>query len=171
VSRYTDVNQLLEEMGTSARSAGDPWTLTRGYRGTVKRNPFMPAVVADLGASAEEVTSQIQASQRITQANTVASSATTNVAESDSAWSGSGLLGGLLNFFPLASGIAKLFGFGDSPQAPALTPYALPPSISFGGAVTGPASAQARAAAGLAAESRGVPVDRDGPEARTAGRV
>jgi hypothetical protein len=133
VSRYIDINQLLDQIGTSARSAGDPWTLSRTNRGTVRQDAFNPSVVADLGAPVQELTSEIQASQNIEHADTIASSPTSGQSQTST---GSGFLGGLLNAFPLASGIAKLFGFGDKPPAPALTPYELPPSISFEGAMS-----------------------------------
>jgi hypothetical protein len=133
VSRYIDINQLLGELGTSDRSAGDPWTLSRGSRGTVKGDAFSPAVVAELGAPLQDLKGEIQSSEQITQAATVPSSSSGGNGSS----TGSSFLGGLLNFFPLASGIAKLFGFGDSTPAPALTPYQLPPSINFEGAVSG----------------------------------
>lgn len=46
-------------------------------------------------------------------------------------------LGGGLTFLPLISGIAKLLGFGsDQQELPALTPFALPGSVSLDGAVS-----------------------------------
>jgi hypothetical protein len=136
VSRYNDINQLLEEIGTSARSAGDPWTLSRSYRGTVKQDAFSPGVVADFGAPSQDLTSGIRASENIARADAVISPSTGAPRESNSS-SSSGLLGGLLNFFPLASGIAKLFGFGtESSSQAVLTPFQPPPSISFEGAMS-----------------------------------
>ncbi|HEY3840015.1 MAG TPA: hypothetical protein VGL72_25765 [Bryobacteraceae bacterium] len=138
MSRYTDINQLLDEIGTSGRSASDPWTLSRGASGEVRRDSFEPAVTADLGAPLEGLGSQMQSSARITQAE-IAQSASGSSQSTQSSPNG-GLLGGLLNFFPLASGIAKLFGFGGSSPTPAPTPFVMPPSINFEGAVTGPGS-------------------------------
>jgi len=139
VSKHIDINQLLGEIGTSARAANDPWNLTRNYGGKVNDTALSPAVVADLGRSIESLTTEIQDSERIKQANAVsASSAPLSTAGSSSP--GSSLLGGLLNLFPLASGIAKLFGLGDSSPDPAPTKYQLPTSISFAGSVNGPTS-------------------------------
>lgn len=135
MSRYIDIYQLLQEIGTSARSASDPWTLSRSYHGTVPRDSFSPPVVADLGAPPELLSSAIQSSEQITRAANVASSPTGGSGSGNPS-SGSGFLGGLLGLFPLASGIAKLFGFGSSPSPPALLPYELPPSINFEGATS-----------------------------------
>ena len=146
MSRYIDINQLLDEIGTSGRSAGDPWTLSRSYRTVSKRNSLQPSVVADLGTQSQELGAEIQASERIANANSAPSP--TIPSGSGKSSSGSGLLGGLLNFFPLASGIAKFFGFGDSSSPPVLTPYQLPPSINFEGAPS-------RAASGVASLSYG----------------
>jgi hypothetical protein len=140
MSSYIDINQLLEEIGASDRSADDPWTLGSNRRGTVRSEANSPAVTGDLGASLQDLTSGIQSSQRITYADTIASSPTGGSGTGNSSASGGGLLGGLLNFFPLASGIAKLFGFGGSSSPPALTPYQLPPSINFAGAMSSPTS-------------------------------
>jgi len=102
VSKHIDINQLLGEIGTSARAANDPWNLTRNYGGKVNDTALSPAVVADLGRSIESLTTEIQDSERIKQANAVsASSAPLSTAGSSSP--GSSLLGGLLNLFPLAS--------------------------------------------------------------------
>ncbi len=137
MSRYIDINQLLEQIGTSGRSASDPWTLSRRSGGTVQGSAFSPAVDADMSAPAQDLTSEIQSSERITQADILASSPSGG-ATGGSSSSGGGFLGGLLNFFPLASGIAKIFGFGDNSSPAALTPYELPPSINFQGAMAGP---------------------------------
>src|ERR1700693_5203951 len=135
MSRYNDINQLLQEIGTSARSASDPGALSRSAPQTVRRGAFPPAVVGDMGAPMQDLQSGIQSSEKITNADLVASSPTGS-SGSGSSSGGSGLLGGLMNFFPLASGIAKLFGFGSgSSSPPALTPYEPPPSISFQGAI------------------------------------
>jgi hypothetical protein len=139
MSRYNDINQLLKEIGTSARSAGDPWTLSRSNRGTVKRSAFSPAVVADLGAPAQDLTSDIKSSEAIAHANAVSTSPASTSGTGGSS-TGSSILGGLLNFFPFASGIAKLIGFGGSSSPPVLTPYQRPPSISFEGAMANPTS-------------------------------
>jgi hypothetical protein len=139
VSRYIDINQLLEQIGASGRSASDPWSLSRSSGGDVSGTPSTPAVVADMGEPSQQLTSQIQSSERITQAD-IQSPSPTGGSSGGGSSSGGGILGGLLDFFPLASGIAKLFGFGGSSSPPALTPYELPPSINFEGAMTSPTS-------------------------------
>ena len=141
MSRYKDINQLLQEIGTSARSASDPWTISRSDQGAVKRGAFNPAVVADMGAPAQDLISEIQASERITQADIAPSSSNGGQTTGGGSSGSSGILGGLLNLFPFASGIARLFGFGGGSSAPPVpTPYELPPSISFQGAMTGETS-------------------------------
>ena len=135
MSRYSDINQLLDEIGTSGRSASDPWSLSRGSSGGARQDPFEPAVVAEVGEPTQNLDSQILSSERNTQAEIATQSGTGSPRGSQS--SSGGLLGGLLNFLPLASGISKLFGFGSSTPAPAPTPYIMPPSINFEGAVTG----------------------------------
>ena len=139
MSRYIDINQLLEEIGTSARSASDPWTLSRGYHGLINHDSFQPSVVADLGAPIPELNSEVRSAEQIANANVIAPGPTSGTTSTNSS-GGAGWLGGLLNFFPLASGIAKLFGLGDSSSPPALTPYVAPPSINFEGATSGPGS-------------------------------
>jgi len=139
VSKYIDINQVLGEIGTSARSANDPWSLSRSYGGKVNDAALSQAVVADLGLSIENLATEIRGSESIKQANAVsASPAPLPVAGSSSL--GSSLVGGLMNLFPFASGIAKLFGLGDSSPDPAPIKYQLPPSISFAGSVSGPTS-------------------------------
>ena len=138
MSSYNDINQLLKEIGTSDRSAGDPWTISRSYQATVKRNSFSPAVVADLGAPAQDLTSEIQSSEQIARADEVATSPTGSSASgSGTSSTGSGILGGFLSLFPLASVVGKLFGLGGSSSPSPLTPYIQPPSISFEGALPG----------------------------------
>jgi hypothetical protein len=150
MSNYIDINQLLNEIGGSDRSATDPWTLSRNYRRSVDGNdPFRPEVMADMGAPIEELQAAIDSSERITAANDVALRSGAS-AQSEKSSGGGGLFGGLfggffgdlLNALPMAKGIAGLFGFGDSSSAPqpALMPYELPPSIIFQGALSGPSS-------------------------------
>jgi hypothetical protein len=136
MSRYSDINQLLDEIGTSGRSASDPWTLSRSSPGRLRQDPFEPAVVADMGVPTQNLDSEILSSERITQAEIATQSGNSSSNSSQSSTAG-GFLGGVLNFFPLASGIAKLFGFGSSTPTPAPTPYIMPPSITFEGAVSG----------------------------------
>src|SRR5580704_15755899 len=115
MSRNSDINQLLDEIGTSNRSAGDPWTISRSSQGTVKRDSFSPAVVADLGAPAHDLTSEMQSSEQIAKADEVVTSPTGSSGSASGASSmGSGILGGFLNLFPLASVVGKLFGLGGS---------------------------------------------------------
>jgi len=135
VSKHIDINQLLGEIGTSARSANDPWNLSRSYGGKVSDTPLSPAVVADLGASIENLSTEIQNSERIRLANTVSPSPSSSSTVGDSS-AGSTLLGGLFKLFPFASGIAKLFGLGDSSPDPTPTKYQLPLSISFEGSMS-----------------------------------
>jgi hypothetical protein len=140
MSRYIDINQLLDEIGTSARSADDPWTLSRRHRTKVEGTPFEPAVMADLGAPVSELQTEAKSSTKIEQADLVGSSLVAG-STAKSSTGESGLFGGLLSAFPLAKGIADLFGLGDE-QAPtaALTPYEHPALINFEGAVSGPMS-------------------------------
>jgi hypothetical protein len=140
VSNYSDINQLLEEIGASDRSADDPWTLSSNDRGAVHGTGSSPAMVGDLGAPIQDLSSESQSSERITYADTIASSPTGGSGTGSSSSAGGGFLGGLLDFFPLASGIAKLFGFGGSSSPPALEPYQMPPSINFEGAMSSPTS-------------------------------
>jgi hypothetical protein len=136
MSRYNDISQLLDEIGTSDRSAGDPWTISRSGRGTVKRSSFSPAVVADLGAPAQELTTEIQSSGQIAKADQIPTASSNNGSSKSST---SGILGGFLSLFPLASTVSKLFGLGGSSSPPPLMPYIAPPSVSFEGAMQGPA--------------------------------
>ena len=140
MSRYNDIDKLLEEIGTSARSASDPWTLSRNDLKTVRRGSFTPAVVGDMGAPLQDLSSEIQSSEKITNA-AIAAAGPTGSSGSEGQSGSSGFLSGLFSFFPLASGIAKLFGLdGDSSSPPSLTPFELPPSISFEGAMTSTSS-------------------------------
>ncbi len=142
MSRYSDINQLLEEMGSSDRSAGDPWTISRGSQGAVSGNSFSPGVVADLGAPAQDLTSEIQSSEQIAEADEVVTSPTGSSAKGSSKSSASsGILGGFLGLFPLASVVGKLFGLGGSSTPTPLTPYIQPPSVSFEGAMSSSLSA------------------------------
>lgn len=154
MSRYSDINQLLEEIGTSDRSAGDPWTISRSYQGTVRRSSFSPAVVADLGAPPQNLASEIQSSEQIARADEVATSPTGSTTSGSSKSSmGSGILGGFLSLFPLASAVGKLFGLGDSSSPSPLTPYIQRPSISFEGAL--PASLSGSTTTSLLGSSPG----------------
>jgi hypothetical protein len=138
MSRYNDINQLLDEIGTSDRSAGDPWTISSSNQGTVKRDSFSPAVVADLGAPAQDLASEMQSSEQIAKADEVVTSPTGSSGSGSSTSSdGSGILGGFLSLFPLASVVGKLFGLGGGSSPPSLTPYIQPPSVSFEGAMPG----------------------------------
>jgi hypothetical protein len=138
MSSYSDISQLLDGIGTSDRSASDPWTISRSNQGTVKRSSFSPAVVADLGASAKDLTSDIQSSEQIAKADEIPNSPTGASAGGSAKSSiGSGLLGGLLSLFPLPSVVGKLFGLGGSASPPPLTPFIQPPSVSFQGAMSG----------------------------------
>jgi hypothetical protein len=134
MSRYIDSSQLLKAIGISARSADDPWTLTKNPRGTIKGSPFSPAVIADLGAPARDLVSRIEASDEISHADAIGRNAS-RVSEAPKPAAG-GFLGGLFDFFPLASGIAKLFGAGTSAEGPALAQFEPVPSISFEGALS-----------------------------------
>jgi len=138
MSSYSDINQLLEEMGASARSAGDPWIISRSNQGVAKSDSFSPAVVADLGAPAQNLTSEIQSADQIARADAVVMSPTGSpTSGSSTASTGSGILGGFLSLFPLASAVGKLFGLGGSSKPAPLTSYIQPPSISFEGALSG----------------------------------
>ena len=109
MSRYSDINQLLEEMGTSDRSAGDPWTISRSSHGTVRSSSFSPAVQADLGAPAQDLASEIQSAEQITKADEVITSPNgSSGSNSSKSSTGSGILGGFLSLFPLGSMIGKL---------------------------------------------------------------
>src|SRR5262249_6060607 len=138
-----DINQLLDEISTSARSASDPWTLSRN-RGTVSRDPFRPGVVADLAAPLNTLNSEILSSEQIEGADAVNSRTSLSTGSGQSSGGSGffgGLLGGLLNAFPFAKGIASIFGLdGSSSSAPVSQQYQLPPSISFEGALSGQTS-------------------------------
>ncbi len=145
MSSYSDINQLLEEMGASDRSAGDPWTISRSSHSTASGTAFRPGVAADLGAPPQDTTSEIQSAEQIAKADEVVTSPTGAGGSSSSKSStGSGILGGLLNLFPLASVVGKLFGLGGSSSPPPLTPYTPPPSISFEGAMSTTSSGSTR---------------------------
>jgi hypothetical protein len=130
VSSYIDINELIDEIATNARSASDAWTLGRDAGVRIKRDSFNPSVVADLTAREEGLEAAIQQSRQI-QAADVASFAGSTTSGSSSSTSG-GFWSGLLNLFPIASGIADLFGFGSGPS-PVLPPakYLHPESINF----------------------------------------
>ena len=134
MSRQIDINQLLEEIGTSSRSAVDPWTLSRRSSEPIRGNGLEPGVLGDLGSPVQELASAVQTAVSIAQGNRLESRAASGSAEG-SGTPGSGLFTGLLKLFPLASGIAKIFGFGESATAAAPVEYAIPPSISFEGAL------------------------------------
>ena len=139
MSRYNDISRLLNAIGKSTRSADDPWNISRTYQGAVMDSKANSSVIGDLGAPRQELTSELQDAERIFQAQTepMVSNGSASAATNGNT-AGSGFFGNLLNnIFPLASGIAKLFGGGGSSSAPALTPYELPPSINFEGAVSG----------------------------------
>ena len=104
----------------------------------MKRDPFSPAVVADLGSPSQALTTEIQSSGQIAKADAVVTSPTGSSTNSSGASSiGSGILGGFLSLFPLASVVGKLFGLGGSSSPPPLTPYIQPPSVNFEGAMSG----------------------------------
>jgi hypothetical protein len=171
MSRYNDISQLLDEIGASDRSAGDPWTISRGDQGTVKRDSFSPAVVADLGGPAQELTSDIQSSEKIAKADEVVTSPTgTSAGGSNMSSMGSGILGGFLSLFPLASVVGKLFGLGGSSSPPPLTPYIQPPSVNFEGAMSsGLSSSTSSSLAGLGAPPSASPSSGGGRGAAVSG--
>ena len=171
MSRYSDINQLLDEIGTSDRSAGDPWTISRSNQGSVKRDSFSPAVVADLGAPAQGLTSEMQSSEQIAKADQIATSPTGSSAGGSSKSSlSSGFMGGLLSLFPLASVVGKLFGLGGSASPPPLTPYIQPPSVSFEGAVSGSLSDSTTGSLmGVGSTSKSSNSLSSGPESQWAG--
>lgn len=136
MSNYSDVNQLLEELGVSDRSADDPWTITRHSHTFASGTSFTPAVSADLGEPATELNSEMQAAEQIAKADEIVTSPTGAAQQGTSKGStGSGILGGLLDLFPLGNVFGKLFGLGGSSSPPPLTPYIAPPSVNFQGAM------------------------------------
>jgi hypothetical protein len=139
VSRYIDINQLLDEVGTSSRSASDPWALSRNSNTGLKMDAHGLSVVADAGATPDTLDQQLSTASAIQSAFSEASVRKTEAQSTGGSSNSSGFLSGLMDFFPLASGIAKLFGFfgGDGDPAPVVTKYQAPPSISFEGAMTG----------------------------------
>jgi hypothetical protein len=136
VSKYIDINQLLDDIATSSRSASDPWTLSRSGQSTIKRDISNPAVVGDMGQPMEQVQEGIQRSLAIAAADARETRKAPVSGDSES-W-GSRILGGLLDAFPIASAIGALFGFGgeDAPS-PTVTSYSAPPAIHFEGALSG----------------------------------
>ena len=136
MSSYNTVNQWLEEMGASSRSADDPWTITRDSQRMASGSWFSPAVEADLGDPAQDLTSQMQSAEQIAQADEVVTSPAGSSTKSSSGSSSSGILGGFLDLFPLASMVGKLFGLGGSSSPPPPTPYIAPPSVNFEGALS-----------------------------------
>jgi hypothetical protein len=137
MSSYSGINQLLEEMGTSDRSAGDPWTITHGSSNTASGSSFSPAIVGDLGAPAQELTSEMQSAEQIARADEVVTSPVGQSQNGSSkSTTGNGILGGVLSLFPIASVVGKLFGLGGSSSPAPLTPYIQPPSVNFEGAMS-----------------------------------
>lgn len=135
MSNYSDVNQLLEELGASDRSAADPWTITRHSRTFASGTSFTPAVTADLGEPAAALNAERQAAERIAGADEIVTSPAGGKQSTSKGSTGSGILGGLLDLFPLANVLGRLFGLGGSSSPPPLTPYIAPPSVNFQGAV------------------------------------
>jgi hypothetical protein len=157
MSSYSDINQWLEEMGASDRSAGDPWTITRGSHTNTSGSSFSPAIVGDLGAPAQELTAEMQSAEQIAKADEVVTSPTgQSQSGSSKSSTGSGILGGFLSLFPVASVFGKLFGLGGSSSPPPLTPYIQPPSVNFEGAMSSTLSeSTAHSLSGYSADSSG----------------
>ena len=112
MSRIIDINRLLDEIGTDSRSASDPWTLS-GDRNAITRDALNPGVLADMASSPGDLATEILSSRQIAQADSLASAKGQTHETSDSQ-SSSGIFQGLLNIFPLASGLMKLFGLGET---------------------------------------------------------
>lgn len=138
MSRYIDINRLLDEIATDSRSASDPWTLSRSPK-AITRDALKPGVLADVTTSPDELAREIQSARQIEQADAAASTRS-QTGQASTSPSGSGLLQGLLNFFPLASGVMKLLGLGGGSSSPPLTTYQHPPAIAFEAALSGPLS-------------------------------
>lgn len=132
VTRHNELIQLMGLAGTSTRSAEDPWTISRSYSANGVQGSSNGDATVSPGETTQQLQSDIAGQKSIWQADHLSPSNSTQT----SGTSTSGILGWLSDAFPLASGIAKLFGFGQQSSPPALQPYERPPSISFSGAIS-----------------------------------
>lgn len=131
MSRRSDVTQLLDLLAAPAPSADDPWTITRGSAATEVVYGSGSTTAADLGGSLQQLQSDVNSQKQIAYSDRYLGQQQANPASQ----SGSGIMGWLSNLFPVASGIAKLFGLGNNTSPPPRELYQSPPSISFSGAL------------------------------------
>jgi hypothetical protein len=130
MSSSKDIAQWLRELATSDRSANDPWTISRRYSTS---SELSHGLSADLGQSFSGIGAEIQNQEQSIRANTQGNESSNGGSAGSSG--SSGFLHVLGDIFPLFGGIAGLFGGGGSEPQAALTPYIVPPSIAFSGAL------------------------------------
>ena len=132
-------NSLIDDLLKSTLFTADP-------RASAETPGVSPASEALRGLTSQlEVlrglyqaqTGQVNENTAAVVQNTRSKSADVGSKAIDIARTAGGALGGGLTLFPLISGIAKLFGFGDGQQEPISLPhFALPSSVALDGSIS-----------------------------------